>query len=82
MGPLHPIYGHFYDIQVLLAKNVNKRNEVFEATFEMAKEFGRTAKLLGLRSAILKHNVVIKAPTTLRGGQGGPLRYGPSGMFE
>lgn len=48
--------------KVLLARNVDKRIEVYEKTVQMAKEFQKTTKIMAFRSALLKHKVEVQLP--------------------
>ena len=53
---------------------------MYERTTQMSKEYERMAKMLAFRSAILKHNVVVKNNTLGRIGPGG-MGYMHGGLY-
>ena len=59
--------------QVLYSQDVDQRNATFERAMEMGHLYQRRARMMILRSAILKNNIMVK--TVSRGGGGG----GPGG---
>lgn len=66
--------------KILYAENVNKRIDVIENTIQTAKEFKRSAKHMLFRSALLKHNVVVKGDmSNLMGLRG--VQFGNSGVM-
>ena len=56
-------------LQVLFSQDVDQRNVTFERALGMAESYQRRARMLILRSAILKNDVAIK-PSNSRGGGG------------
>ena len=57
--------------KVLVSQEVDQRNSTFERALEMASAYQRRARMLILRSAILKADVVVKPASsgTKSGGQ-------------
>merc|ERR1712096_407235 len=49
--------------KVLLAQNVDQRSQTFSKAVEMAELYQRRARMLVLRSAILKSNISVKCVT-------------------
>ena len=56
--------------QVLYSQDVDQRNATFERAMEMGYLYQRRARMMILRSAILKNNVMVKT-VTRGGGPGG-----------
>ena len=57
--------------QVLYSQDVDQRHVTFERAMEMGQLYQRRARMLILRSAILKNNVLIKTVSRGGGGPGG-----------
>lgn len=53
---------------------------MYERTVQMSKEYERMAKMLAFRSAILRHNVVVKSNPIGQMGLGG-MGYGHGGFY-
>ena len=62
---------------MLYSQDVDQRNATFERAMEMGQLYQRRARMLVLRSAILKNNIMVKTVTRGGGAVGGGMMGEP-----